>query len=214
MKCFFGMWINIKVFYKLILSFWVCVTRHAQSTQNKKFAYLCNISRKTWGMKWFFCLQINTKVFYKVILSFQACVTKLAQSIQNNKFAVSFQYLKENGNNEVDFLLADKHQRFLQTDTIKDKEVSGEVEFLHADKHQSFLQVDFNTLSIKVFYKVILSLLMGMIKHSQSTQSNKFAISLQCLKRKLGMEFIFCSLYAVCIIVFDGSGQTCPKYPK
>ena len=33
---------------------------------------------------------------------------------------------------------------------------------------------------------------MDMIKHSQSTQSNKFAISLQYLKKKLGMEFIFC----------------------
>ena len=43
------------------------------------------------------------------------------------------------------------------------KEVSDEVDFLHADKHQSFLQVDFNTLGIKDFYKVILSLLMGMI---------------------------------------------------
>ena len=38
------------------------------------------------------------------------------------------------------------------------KEVRHEVDFLHADKHQSFLKVDF----IKVFYKVILSLLMGM----------------------------------------------------
>ena len=44
----FGMQINIKVIYKLILSFWVFVTRHVQSTQNKKFAYLCNISRKAW----------------------------------------------------------------------------------------------------------------------------------------------------------------------
>ena len=33
MKCIFGMQINIKVFYKLILSFWDCVTRHAQGTQ-------------------------------------------------------------------------------------------------------------------------------------------------------------------------------------
>ena len=49
------------------------------------------------------------------------------------------------------------------------KEVRYEVDFLHADKHQSFLQVDFNTLRIKVFYKMILSLLMGMIKNSQRT---------------------------------------------
>ena len=42
---------------------WLGVTRHVQSTQNK-FAYLCSISIKTWGMKLIFCLQINTKVFY------------------------------------------------------------------------------------------------------------------------------------------------------
>ena len=51
-----------------ILSFWVSVTRHAQSTQNK-FAYLCNISIKAWGMKLSFCLQINTKVFYQIVVS-------------------------------------------------------------------------------------------------------------------------------------------------
>ena len=81
------------------------------------------------------------------------------------------------------------------------KEVRAEIDFLHIDKHQSFLQVDFNTSGIKVSYKVILSLLMGIIKHSQSTQNrtslqylnikvyqsitkyNKFAISLQYLKK-------------------------------
>ena len=36
MKFVSGMQINIKVFYKLILSFWLCLTRHAQLTQNKK----------------------------------------------------------------------------------------------------------------------------------------------------------------------------------
>ena len=51
MKFVFAMQINIEVFYNLILSFWVCAmcaTRHAQSTQNKKFTYPCNISRKAW----------------------------------------------------------------------------------------------------------------------------------------------------------------------
>ena len=65
--------------------------------------------------------------------------------------------------------------------TILKKEVIDEVNFLHADKHQSFLQVDFNTLGIKFSYKVILSLLMGMVKHSQSTQSNKSFIMSQLL---------------------------------
>ena len=73
-------------------------------------------------------------------------MVKHSQSSQNSKFALSLQYLK--------------------------KEVRDEVDFVHPDKHQNFLQVDFNTLGIKVSYKVTLSLLMVVIKHSQSTQSN------------------------------------------
>ena len=86
-------------------------------------------------------------------------MVKHSQSSQNSKFAMSLKYLK--------------------------KEFRDEVDFLHGDKHQCFVQVDFNTLGIKVSYKVILSLLIGMIKHSQSTQSNKFAISLQYLKKQV-----------------------------
>ena len=59
-----------------------------------------------------------------------------------------------------------------------------EVGFLHADKQLSFLQVDFNILGIKVS-------LMDMIKHSQSTQNNNFAIFLT-FQKKLEIEFIFC----------------------
>ena len=58
-------------------------------------------------------------------------MVKHSQSFQNSKFAMSLQYLK--------------------------KEVRDEVDFLHADKHQSFLQVHFNTLGIKVSYKMMLS---------------------------------------------------------
>ena len=65
------------------------------------------------------------------------------------------------------------------------KEVIDKVDFLHADKHQSFVQVDLNTLIIKVFYKVIISLLMSMVKRSQSSQSNKLAIALQHLKNEV-----------------------------
>ena len=87
-------------------------------------------------------------------------MVKYSRSSQNSKFALSLKYLKV--------------------------EVRDEVDFLDADKHQSFLQVNCNTLDIKVFYKVILSLLMGMICHSQSTQSEYlYNIS----KKKLGMEF-------------------------
>ena len=79
-------------------------------------------------------------------------MVKHSDSSQYSKFAIFLQHLK--------------------------KEVRDEVDFLDVDKHQSFLQVDLNTLGIKVSYKVILSLLTDMIKHSQGTQSNKCAISL------------------------------------
>ena len=62
---------------------------------------------------------------------------------------------------------------------------------MHADKNKRLLQVDFNTLGIKVSNKVIL-LLMGKIKHSRWTQSNKFSISLQYLKKDVnnGVRFL------------------------
>ena len=113
------------------------------------------------------------------------------------------------------FLHADKHESLQQIDTIIFdgdgqasipkvsttnfqclynilKKVSDEIVFLHGDEHQSFLQVDFDTWNIKVSYKVILSVLTGMIKHSESTQSNKLQYLYNISKKKLGMEFIFC----------------------
>ena len=53
---------------------------------------------------------------------------KHSQSSQNIKVAMSSQYLK--------------------------KEVKDEVDFLHLDKHQSLVKFYFNTLGIKVLYKV------------------------------------------------------------
>ena len=82
-------------------------------------------------------------------------MVKQSQSFQNSKFEMYLQYL------------------------IK------EVDSWHADKHQNFPQVDCNTLSIKVFYRVILSLLMGMTNHSQRTQSNKLSIVLQYLENEV-----------------------------
>ena len=117
MKFIFCMQINIEVFYKLILSFWVSVTRHTQSTQNK-FAYLCNISIKAWGIKLIFCLQIIIKAFYEMIVSHWVCIARHAQITQNNRFAICLQYVKENMKDEVDLLPADKRRRFLQGDTI------------------------------------------------------------------------------------------------
>ena len=87
-KFIFGMQINIEVFYKLILRFWVCDTSFSQSTQNKKLAYLCNISRKTLGVKLIFCLQINTKVFFKLIASLWVCAAQMLNITLRLNFAI------------------------------------------------------------------------------------------------------------------------------
>ena len=90
------------------------------------------------------------------------------------------------------------------------KEVRDEVDFWHVDKQQSFLQVDFNTLGIKNAYKVILSLLLGMKKHSQSTQGNGFASILQYLKKEdmKGLHFLHVaehqSFYKLELLFFMG----------
>ena len=98
-------------------------------------------------------------------------MVKPSQSSQNIKFAMALKYLQK---------------------LVRDK-----VDFLHADKLQSFLQVYFNILVAKVSYQLILSLLMDMMKHSQSTQINKFAISLQYLKKKVreGVHFLHLDKY-------------------
>ena len=174
MKFIFGMRRNINICYKLILPIWVCLSRLSQYTQNKKFTYLSNISRKTGRMKLIFCLQVNIKDFFKFILSFLVCVVRHAQITQNNKFAISLQYLK--------------------------KEMNDEVDFLYADKHQNLLQVRFNTLSIEVFCNVISSLLMGMIKHFQSTRSNNLGIALQYLQYEYltGVQSCLLLLVLIC----------------
>ena len=166
-------------------------------------------------MKLISCLQINVKGFIKVIVSFQAGVARHTQISQNNKLAISLQYLRKEMSDEVDLLHADKYESFLQVETMifmrmvkhsqssqnskfamplqyLKKELINEIDFLQADKHQSFLQVDFNTLGIIFFYKTILSLLIGMIKHSQSTLSNKFGMSVQYLKKEVrdGVHFL------------------------
>ena len=128
MNFIFGMQINIEVFYKLILSFWVCVTRHAQSTQNK-FVYLA-ISPEKHGDEVDFLPADKHESLLQIDTMILMGIAKHSQSSQNSKLAMFLQYLKE--------------------------EVRDELDFLHVEQHQRFLQVDFSTLLIKVSYKVIL----------------------------------------------------------
>ena len=81
------------------------------------------------------------------------------------------------------------------------------VDFLHADKHESFLQIDTMIFN-------------AMVKHSQSSQNSKFAMSLQYLKKKSEMKLNF--LHAekhqrflqIDAIIFSVCDQTCSNYPK
>ena len=151
------MQINTEVFYKLVLSFWVSVTRYAQSTPNK-FAFLYNISKKAWGWSSFSACRWTENM----IVSLWVFTGRHAQSIQNNSFTISLQqYVKEN--------------------------VKNEVNFLPADKHQSSLQVDFNTLvstfSTRWYYHYRWEW-SSILK--VYTQNNKLSISLQYLKNKVG----------------------------
>ena len=120
MKFIFGIEINMEVFYMLMLSFWVCVTRHAQSTQNNQFAISLQYLKKDVSDELDFLhadkhkslLQIDTMTLMEICRHYQKS--------QNNEFSMHLQYFK--------------------------KEFRDEVDFLH--KLQSFLQFDFNTLTM------------------------------------------------------------------
>ena len=79
----------------------MCISRYAQGTQNRKFAYQKNVRDEV-----DFLLVDKRENFLQV------------DSTQKNKFAIYLQYLKGNVKDEVDFLPADKRQRCLQNDTI------------------------------------------------------------------------------------------------
>ena len=185
------MHINIEVFFKLILSFWVCVARHARSVQNKKFAYLCNFSRKTWWMKLIFCLQIKMQVFYKVLVSLWFSEAKHAQSTQDNKSAI-FCNISRKMKDEIDFLPADNRQRFLQNDTIiLGVCMTKNTHITQNNKFAIFYNISIKKLvmklicsmhiSMKVAYKLVLWFWWGW--STQSSQNHKFAMPLQYLKK-------------------------------
>ena len=58
------------------------------------------------------------------------------------------------------------------------EEVSDEIDFLHADMHESLLQID-------------TMIVIGIVKHSQSSQNSKVTMSLQYIKKEVrkGMHF-------------------------
>ena len=191
MKLIFGMQINKEVFYKLILSIWVFVTRHVK---NKRFAYLYNVSRKAWRMKFIFCLQINTKVFYKLIVSLKVCKSRHAQ---NSKFTISLRYLKKNVKNEADFLkvLSDwyYHSRCVWPVIPKLSRIACLLFLCNILRENWMMKLIFcMQTSMKAWYKLILWFWWGW---SSIPKVSKIP-SVQCFynisKSKLEMKLIFC----------------------
>ena len=111
------------------------MARHAQITQNNKFAISLQYLKKELSDEVDFLHADKHESLLQIDSMILMGMVKHSQSSQNSKFAMSLQYLK--------------------------KEVKDEVDFLHADKHQSFRKVYFSTLGIKVFYKVDIIIING-----------------------------------------------------
>ena len=118
------------------------------------------------------------------------------------KVCISLQYLKKELSDEVEFLYTDKHESLLQIDSmilmVKHSQSSQNSKFAMSISKKKlkvklifYMQINIIKVSYKTLWsskfptRVMLLLSMGVIKHSQITQSNKFAISLQSLKKEI-----------------------------
>ena len=117
MKLKFCLQMNIKVFYKMIVSLWVCTARHAQSTQSNGFTISLQYVQENVKEKIDFlpadkrerCLQSDT-----IILG--AC-SQARPYYPKNKFAMSLKSPKKVMGDAVD-LHADKHESLHQFDVM------------------------------------------------------------------------------------------------
>ena len=110
----FSLLILVKRFFRVTLSFLMCVARHYQITQNKKFAISLQYLKREvndkvdilHAGKHEILLQIDTMILIEMIKHFQ--------SSQYSKFAISVQYLKKEAEDKLIFLHADKYRSGLQ----------------------------------------------------------------------------------------------------
>ena len=143
------------------------------------------------------------------------CVARHVHITQNSKFAISLQRVKKTVSNAVDFLHVDKHESFLQIDTIILMEM---VKYFRSSQNSKFavslqylkkevgMKLTFcMQINIKVSYKLISTLWVSkfstrwyyhylwawsIILNIPKVTSLQFLYNIS--KNKLGMEFIFC----------------------
>ena len=113
-NCSFVMQINLKVFYKFVPSYWVCMPGMPKLPKMRSLHIIAISLGKHGEWSWFFLPVDSMKAFYKLIGSLWVCLARYDKSTQSNKFVISLQYLKGNLKDEVGFLQADKRERFLQ----------------------------------------------------------------------------------------------------
>ena len=107
MELIFTQLIIVKRFFNVMLSFLICVSRHAQITQNKRFAISLQYIKRKVNDKVDFLhagkhenlLQVDTMILLETVKHFQ--------SSQNSKFTMAVQISKKEVRGEVDFVPAD-----------------------------------------------------------------------------------------------------------
>ena len=107
MTFIFCMQINIKVFCKLMLSFWVCL--------KKEFCISLQYFQINIEDEFDFLPADKDKSILKVVSTTLGIQSQVCSNTQNHKFAM--QYCKENVKDEANVWPADKHQRF-QIDSV------------------------------------------------------------------------------------------------
>ena len=166
MKLIFCMQINIKLSYSLILLILMGIVRHAQITQNNKFAKSL-ISHKSSGelrMKdgGFLC-KISIKVFSELMPSFL-----IIHSVTSRSILVSFEWYGH-------------HKNYTQKS-------SSNTFSVHISHKKLFMQLMFCMLiSMKVFFKFILLFSIGLARDAQTTQGN-YQYLFNILRKNLGMK--------------------------
>ena len=127
-----------------------------------------------------------------MIVSPWVWVARHAQRTENNQFTVSLQYLKENMKDKVDFLPADKCQRFLQSYFIflcvwpsmpKLPKITSLLFLCNMLRKKWVMQIFYMQISMKACYKLILRFFDGygraFPKFPKKQVCNVFTISLK-----------------------------------
>ena len=179
MKLTFCLQIKIKVFCKITVSFWVCVTRNAQSTQNNRFTISLQYVNVKENVKdeadflltdkrWRF-LQSDSVIL--CVCGRHPILPKITSLLLVSKWVIFCMQISMKASFRLILWFwwkwssipkVPKRASLQCLRNISKNKLEMKMTFW-MQINISFLQVDFNALGIKVFYKVILSLFMSMI---------------------------------------------------